>query len=194
MIKGEVRGLYPTPVYVTPTINNFDSVQKEVLEAESEAEYSYNGDWDDTHYLSGLDGNVIHDENLREFAKELAYHVNVYCTNLEFPGKRFMIESSWFSKFDRGNYAHLHNHGATDVSGVYYVKVPDGSSNIFFEPTNRHLETSEAFAALAKREELKANVGMLVLFPGWLQHGVRTNDTDDSRVSMSFNINFTEPL
>jgi len=194
MIKGEVRGLYPTPVYVTPTINNFDSVQKEVLEAESEAEYSYNGDWDDTHYLSGLDGNVIHDENLREFAKELAYHVNVYCTNLEFPGKRFMIESSWFSKFDRGNYAHLHNHGSTDISGVYYVKVPDGSSNIFFETSNRHLETSDVFDALSKREEIISSVGMLILFPGWFQHGVRVNDSDDPRVSMSFNINFTEPL
>ena len=194
MEKGEVRGLYPTPVYVTPTINNFDSVQKEILDVESTVEYSYNSDWDKTHQLSGLDGNVIHHDNLHDFAQELSYHVNVYCSNVEFPGKRFMIESSWFSKFDRGNYAHLHNHGSTDISGVYYVKVPDGSSNIFFETPNRHLETCSVFAEISKREELKANVGMLVLFPGWLQHGVRVNDTDDPRVSMSFNINFSEPL
>ncbi len=194
MIQGEVRGLYPTPVYVTPTINNFDSIQKEILEVESAVEYSYNSDWDDTHYLSGLDGNIIHDENLHEFGKELSYHVNAYCSNLEFPGQRFMIESSWFAKFDRGNYAHLHNHGAADIAGVYYLKVPDGSSNIFFETSNRHLETSDVFAAMAKREELKAQEGMLALFPGWLQHGVRTNNTDDPRVSLAFNINFTEPL
>ncbi len=194
MITGEVRGLYPTPVYVIPTINNFDSIHEEILEAESTAKYSYNSDWDETHYLTGLSGNVIHDENLSEFTKELAYHVNAYCSNLEFTGKRFAIESSWFSKFERGNYAHLHNHGAADISGVYYVKVPDDSSNIFFETPNRHLETSDVFSAIAKREELNAQEGMLALFPGWLQHGVRTNGTDDPRVSMSFNICFSRPL
>ena len=192
--QGEVRGLYPTPVYVTPTINNFDSIHEEILEAESTAEYSYNSDWDETHYLTGLDGNIITDEHLHDFGKELAYHVNAYCNSIDFPGTRFVIESSWFAKFERGNYAHLHNHGATHISGVYYVKVPDGSSNIFFETPNRHLETSDVFDGLSKREELKANVGMLALFPGWLQHGVRTNDTDDPRVSLSFNINFTRPV
>ena len=32
--------------------------------------------------------------------------------------------------------------------------------------------------------------GELILFPGWLDHGVQTNDTDDERVSVSFNIRF----
>jgi len=26
------------------------------------------------------------------------------------------------------------------------------------------------------------------LFPGWLQHGVRTNITNDTKISLSFNI------
>jgi ectoine hydroxylase-related dioxygenase (phytanoyl-CoA dioxygenase family) len=30
----------------------------------------------------------------------------------------------------------------------------------------------------------------LLLFPGWLEHGVATNETTSDRVSISFNINF----
>ena len=192
--QGEVRGLYPTPVYVTPTINNFDSIHEEILEAESTAEYSYNSDWDETHYLTGLDGNIINDEHLHDFGKELAYHVNAYCNSIDFPGTRFVIESSWFAKFERGNYAHLHNHGATHISGVYYVKVPENSSNLYFETPNRHLETSVVFNELAERSELQPREGMLVLFPGWLQHGVVPSMSDKTRVSMSFNLSFSRPL
>jgi hypothetical protein len=28
------------------------------------------------------------------------------------------------------------------------------------------------------------------LFPSWIDHGVRSNTTDDERISVAFNINF----
>jgi ectoine hydroxylase-related dioxygenase (phytanoyl-CoA dioxygenase family) len=31
-------------------------------------------------------------------------------------------------------------------------------------------------------------VGKLLLFPGWLQHSVKKNKTDDLRISISFNL------
>ena len=32
--------------------------------------------------------------------------------------------------------------------------------------------------------------GKLIIFPGWLLHGVRQNSTDNTRISLSFNITF----
>ena len=33
-------------------------------------------------------------------------------------------------------------------------------------------------------------VGKMILFPGWLQHGVNVNNTDNIRMSLAFNIHF----
>ena len=194
MEKGTIQQLYPTPVYVACPINNLDVIQEEVLQAESEADYYLNAQWGVTHYLTGLDGNIIGESGLDNFTKELSYHVNEFCSTVGFYSKKFLIHSSWFSKFDSGNYAHLHNHGPADISGVYYVKVPENSSNLYFETPNRHLETSVVFNELAERSELQPREGMLVLFPGWLQHGVVPSMSDKTRVSMSFNLSFSRPL
>ncbi len=35
-----------------------------------------------------------------------------------------------------------------------------------------------------------AEVGKMVLFPAYLDHGVTTNETKEDRVSLAFNINF----
>ena len=36
-------------------------------------------------------------------------------------------------------------------------------------------------------EKVIPEKGKLVLFPSWIYHGVRPNDTDDTRISLSFN-------
>ena len=38
--------------------------------------------------------------------------------------------------------------------------------------------------------EHKPEVGKILLFPGWLKHGINTNNTDNIRISLSFNICF----
>ena len=40
---------------------------------------------------------------------------------------------------------------------------------------------------MGKRQELKSNEGMLILFPGWLQHKTQPNATDEDRVVLTFN-------
>ena len=34
--------------------------------------------------------------------------------------------------------------------------------------------------------------GLFLLFPSWLFHGVRSNDTKDNRISISFNVTLTK--
>jgi uncharacterized protein (TIGR02466 family) len=39
-----------------------------------------------------------------------------------------------------------------------------------------------------KHYDVKPAVGKLLLFPGWLEHSVEKNKTDDIRISISFNL------
>ena len=104
--------------------------------------------------------------------------------------KKYELQS-WFSKFTPGDYAQIHNHKHVDISGVYYYKTNGDDGDFFFESPNPHLSTSYTFGHLGRRWEYKPKSGKILLFPGWLNHGVKTNETKDERISLSFNIIFS---
>jgi uncharacterized protein (TIGR02466 family) len=105
------------------------------------------------------------------------------------------------------NYKHSsnreHTHPNSFLSGVYYIKVPQDSGNITFLRANSEHDKMEFIHQLISEKNLHIDnnrintqhwfspkEGMLILFPGHLTHYVRqnlTNDTDDRRISLSFN-------
>ena len=149
--------------------------------------------WGSTHWLSDptFNSNLVSDFNLDKFATEIDIHVKNYCQSVGYRPKdgtelKYRIVSSWFALFKKGNYAHIHNHGDSDIAGVYYFKKSGDDGNLFFCTPNKAIDSS----VLLKTGRMVVNPteGELLLFPGWLDHGVQTNDTDDERVSVSFNI------
>ena len=77
------------------------------------------------------------------------------------------------------------------MAGVYYYKTNGEDGDIFFESSNLNLESSLCYYKLAERWKHKPIEGKILLFPGWMKHGIMTNTTEDSRISLSFNIQFT---
>ena len=102
--------------------------------------------------------------------------------------REYFISSSWFALFKKGNYAHVHNHGDCDIAGVYYFKKVDDDGSLFFCNSSQVAECS-----IFKTGRITTNCseGDILLFPGWMDHGVETNNTDDERISLSFNISFS---
>jgi uncharacterized protein (TIGR02466 family) len=152
--------------------------------------------WGKTHLIStdfskkGFDDdNLIRDLKLKRLAKEIDYHLKEYCDEMKVPCLKYKM-NSWFSKFESGSYAHIHNHGDSDISGVYYYKTNGEDGKFFFESPNDHLTTSKMYKNRGVRWEYVPKCGKIILFPGWLKHGVETNNTDNTRISVSFNIKF----
>jgi len=100
----------------------------------------------------------------------------------------------WFNETkNRGGVTSLHNHWTpwSFFSGCYYLKVPPNSGNLVFSrkrsQTVAHgltLQHSDFFSDI----EIPPHPGMLILFPSWLDHCVRPNETDESRISLAFNL------
>ena len=88
-----------------------------------------------------------------------------------------------------GQYAHTHDHGAADLSGVYYFKTNGNDGDLYFDSPVAQLKSSFVFNK-SSRVFYKPKIGKLILFPGWLSHGVFQNTTTENRVSVSFNIYF----
>ena len=93
-----------------------------------------------------------------------------------------------------GGFQEIHDHlGNRDafISGSYYGKVPENSGNIYFESpiVGSHLSTAYCLGdSTNDLAEVKTEEGLLLLFPSWLRHGVRLNNSKDTRVSVSFNV------
>lgn len=98
--------------------------------------------------------------------------------------------NTWMTRTLKGKHAIEHSHGDSDISGVYYVQTNTKDGNIYFRSPVRIGEgDNRCFQHLTHcNVSITPEVGKLLLFPGWLRHGVRENTTDFDRVSFSFNI------
>ena len=102
----------------------------------------------------------------------------------------------WANIGDKYSYNIAHNHPGCDISGVYYVKVPEGDcGNILFNDPrhswvygNRFFVDRYACGETAPRFPVEGN---MYLFPSCLDHSVEPNNTDEDRISISFNLNLS---
>ena len=179
---------FSTPIY-NSKISNYDIIQNELEESYNKINFSINPQWGHTHYLSDptFKENLIIKYQLENFSNEIHKHLKYYCESIQLPIREYFITSSWFSLFKKGNYAHIHNHGECDIAGVYYFKKSDNDGCLFLCNPAILAETS---IFRTGRLMTRRSQGDILLFPGWIDHGVQTNETDSDRISVSFNIKF----
>ena len=102
---------------------------------------------------------------------------------------------SWvnINQKDTWNRQHCHMDRVNFLSGVYYVTVPKGDcGEILFHDPRGILSNSAPDTPYYKDNITTATVppeeNMLYYFPTWLEHEVGINNTDEDRVSISFNL------
>jgi uncharacterized protein (TIGR02466 family) len=95
----------------------------------------------------------------------------------------------------RGHAAHTHPNSF--LSGVYYVATRAGADTInFHDPRSQtsviRPPVTQLAAVNADQAVVAVSDGTLLLFPSWLQHSVDPNASARNRISVSFNLMFTE--
>jgi uncharacterized protein (TIGR02466 family) len=102
----------------------------------------------------------------------------------------FLIRSMWGNINPKGGFNFSHVHPTGWLSAVYYVSIPEGCPGITFEDPRpaKHMDFQHSCLVNDLYHEHKPKDGQLVLFPSWLPHFVNINDSDHSRMSISFNV------
>ena len=102
----------------------------------------------------------------------------------------------------KGDFNNPHRHGNSILSLAYYAKSPKNGGDIYFVdprvagiPRKPLLNKEKNQELLGKTHNIDKLVfppkeGMLLLFPGWLEHGVFPSKSDEDRIVISANINF----
>ena len=190
-----LQPIYPTPIFFGE-VDNHKEIEAELDPVLDEIDFEYRDSWNETHYLSDptFKENLIVKHDLTELKKAIEKNLFEYLEGLfnkSWDSRYgYKITHSWAALFKKGNYGHIHSHGEADIAGVYYHELPEGSGGLFFEPPATGLTDSLVYTGWGGRLSPKVSEGEMLLFPGFLKHGIETNTTDLDRISISFNILF----
>ena len=130
-----------------------------------------------------------------ELVKQVEINFVNYVNSIPLNNK-FLISSIWGNINSYKDYNIAHVHGASVISGVYYLKLPSKSGQIcFYNPAHEGIDylwehCIEKFTPQNSSSwRIDVEEGDLILFPSWLKHGVEPNlNKKEDRVSIAFNI------
>ena len=180
--------LFATKVYHS-LVSDYQVINNQIEKRIDEVDFQYVSKWGKTHLLSGFGKDVIKEKRFDLLSKVIDKHLENYCSELNFKKIKYN-RASWIAKFPPGDHAHSHSHMDSDIAGVYYYKTNKEDGYLYFQTPNPYLEGSLCYTNQGHRWKHSPQEGKLLLFPGWLKHGVTTNETEDTRISISFNIIF----
>ena len=104
------------------------------------------------------------------------------------------LGNMWANINPPGGYNRAHTHPNSLWSGVYYVKAPINSGHLKVEDPKPSINISRPRRKqgqlpkhLWNEVHFEPIAGRLIMFPSWLNHCVDTNQSNDIRISVSFN-------
>lgn len=102
--------------------------------------------------------------------------------------------SYWYNINYRYGYNIQHTHPNSLISGVFYLKVPENSGNIVFVRPDSELGELHNLDKIGVTNcytncsyYSRAEENKLILFPSYVPHHVEQNQSDQERISISFN-------
>lgn len=102
-----------------------------------------------------------------------------------------------FNKITFGGEHALHAHPHSLLSGVFYVKIPEGAPPIIFNDPRGHYKyiqypfkfgNSREMYKLLPEYVITPTDGMMLLWPGWLEHQVPSSKSSNERITIAFNL------
>tara|TARA_B100001996_G_C18361816_1_gene478107 strand:- start:12 stop:551 length:540 start_codon:yes stop_codon:yes gene_type:complete len=113
--------------------------------------------------------SIIIDELIEEIQKEFTSTTGLELEHVD----------HWVHVHSKNMSTEVHNHYPYDVSGVFYVTIPEGSGSIVFLPSHNKYHP--------QRVPFVPEEGTFLLFPGVLDHTVTRHQSEYKRISISFN-------
>jgi len=105
-----------------------------------------------------------------------------------------VLGNMWANINPPGGYNKPHVHPNTLFSGVYYIKTPPNCGELICNDPRPGIQTVMPVRIkgtppkhLWREVHLESQEGRIIIFPAWLWHCVEPNQSNDIRISVSFN-------
>ena len=121
---------------------------------------------------------------MASFAKDLQFDLG---------DRKLKLDSLWLNILPEGGIHTSHIHPHSVISGTSYVAMPDGASALRLEDPRLPMMMAAPTRVKEAREELRPFIyiapdpGDVLLWESWLRHEVPMNQSEEDRISISFN-------
>jgi uncharacterized protein (TIGR02466 family) len=186
--------LWPTPVYYSrfdEDEDSFDLIQTEIKKAISITNI-HAGPFPFSNFET--DFSIENHNNFcsktPNLNKYIYKHIKQY-TDLFVNINDFVMSESWINFYVKGNFQEFHSHQEPNncISGIYYHQTNNKDGQTVFRcPTNDFGNQAMITKFTPNDVVYDPEAGKIVLFPSFLHHCVSMNKTDNTRITISFNI------
>jgi uncharacterized protein (TIGR02466 family) len=114
--------------------------------------------------------------------------------NEEWLDGKVTLGNMWANINPTGGYNRPHVHPNSLFSGVYYVKAPSNSGRLVCNDPRPGIQTcmpnrkkGQPPKHLWREVHLQPKENRAIVFPAWLWHQVEPNESNEPRISVSFN-------
>ena len=187
----ELLQLFPIPVLICPYPTDYTKELEWIRNAETRKENKGGDGQSYTHYNRQSEDTFVLDKpelaNIRAFIEA---KLHKFVTEIMASTDKLVITQSWLNKNKKGESHHEHVHPNSMVSGVWYPQIHESLPPIQFRSRGQRdvsLQTEKYNTFNSATFMLPMKRGELILFPSNLQHSVPTNQSDEERISLSFN-------
>jgi len=183
----EIFNLFPTPIYLSKL--NRELTHEELSIINKTKLYVYKNEGNTTTNENYILNNKLF-KNLKE---ELDLKVQDYFNKIICPAGSITpyITQSWINFTEKNQYHHKHSHSNSFISGVFYINCDEKFDKIYFYKRDYeriYLEAKEYNVFNSSSWWFSVKTGNIILFPSSLQHKVETKETDNTRISLAFNV------
>ena len=186
--------IFPTPLYVVTDVlteeendelvNHILSIQDREVGKGKDLWHSGIGSPKNSF---GLD---IKDKQFDLILQRAHFHVGQYTKTLDSNVRIDHLHKEWcWNIYDNHNYQEYHSHVPHLFSGVYYAKVPVGSSDIKLRHPAWNINIPHANQNKYNSDtcNFKLYDRIMLIFPSTLLHCVPSGENTEPRISLSFN-------
>ena len=197
-VKYTLTNLFPSPVHIFDT-DGFDEFKNNLID------YAYKLKEEDPKGFTISSRRGWQSKGFCLSDMNDLLHATILRGLSSFPSIKNTTEmraSAWININGPGAYNSLHSHPNTDLSGVMWIKAPKDCGSISFVNPNDHSTYNEIYSYTQEFKDqffihhaywLPPIEGRMIIFPSHLKHEVKENKSNEDRISVSFNVNLTNP-
>ena len=187
--KDELLQLFPTPLLICPCPFEYGKELEWIKKQNCRKENKSNEIGAPLNHQSE-DTFILDSPEMSRVKQFIDFKLKEFVVNIMGSDSEMVITQSWLNRSGKGESHHEHKHPNSMISGVWYPQIHEKLPPIQFRNTQqRDIELSiKKFNHFNSGTfMLPMNKGELILFPSNLQHSVPINQSDEERISLSFN-------